>query len=133
MLNSILDSVKLACNQDPTYTAFDNEMIMHINSVLADLHQIGIGPTAGFQITDNTATWNDFYGGDKTHNNIQTYVCQRVRLMFNPPESSYAITSLQEQADKAEWRIRERREEYAWTSPTPEAPPTETILDGGVG
>lgn len=133
MDSSILDSVKKACNVDPSYTAFDVDFIMHINSVLSDLDQIGVGPPGGFEITDNTATWNQFYGGDKTHNNIQTYVCQRVRLIFDPPESGYGIQALQAQADKAEWRIRERREEYAWTDPTGEPVPEQTILDGGVG
>src|SRR5690242_6967791 len=113
MDNSILDSVKKACNTDPSYTVFDGEIIMHINSALADLNQIGVGPTNGFQIVDNTATWNDFYGGDLTHNNIQSYVCLRVRLLFNPPDSGFAVSSMQEQINKFEWRIRERREEYA--------------------
>lgn len=133
MDNSILDSVKKACNTDPSYTVFDGEIIMHINSALADLNQIGVGPTNGFQIVDNTATWNDFYGGDLTHNNIQSYVCLRVRLLFNPPDSGFAVTSMQAQIDKFEWRIRERREEYAWVPPTTVSPPSETILDGGVG
>lgn len=133
MDNSILDSVKKACNQDPSYTAFDDEIIMHINSAFADLNQIGVGPTSGFEITDATATWNDFYGGDLTHNNIQTYVCLRVRLAFDPPESSYGISSMQAQIDKYEWRIRERREEYAWVDPTTTTVPSETILDGGIG
>lgn len=133
MDNSILDSVKKALNQDPSYTAFDAEIIMHINSVLADLDQIGVGPPGGLTIVDNTATWSDLYGVDATHNNIQTYVCLAVRLMFDPPESGFAIDNFQNQINKAEWRIRERREEYAWTDPTGVVVPSETILDGGVG
>lgn len=134
MSTSILDDVKRSLNQDPSYTAFDNEIIMHINGVLADLDQIGVGPPGGLHITSNTALWSDLYGVDATHDNIMTYVCLRVRLMFDPPESSYAINSFQAQIDKAEWRINMRREEYAWINPDDTAPvPEETVLDGGVG
>lgn len=133
MSDSILDTVKKACNMDPTYTAFDDDMIMYINGALADLDQIGVGPPGGLTITDNTAVWEDLYGTDPTHNNIQTYVCLRVRLVFDPPDSSYGITAMQAQIDRHEWRIRERREEYAWTDPTGSSVPGETILDGGVG
>lgn len=134
MNESILTSVKKTLGLAEAYTAFDQDIVLHINGVLADLNQIGIGPPAGFQIQDDTATWSEFYGGDLTHNNIQTYVSLRVRLLFDPPESSFAIASFQEQINKAEWRISERREDYAWVDPTDiGSVPSETILDGGVG
>jgi|ERR1044072_2993511 hypothetical protein len=134
MNESILTSVKKSLGLDEGYTAFDADIVMHINGVLADLNQIGVGPPAGFMIQDKTATWSEFYGGDMTHNNIQTYVSLRVKLLFDPPESGFAINSFQEQINKAEWRISERREEYAWVDPSDTTPvPEVTVLEGGVG
>lgn len=134
MNESILTSVKKTLGLDESYTAFDADIVLYINTALADLNQIGVGPTAGFMIQDKTATWNQFFGGDMTHNNIQAYVSLRVRLLFDPPESGPAIASFQEQIKELAWRIRERREEYAWFDPSDTASvPEATILDGGVG
>ena len=118
MTDSILTSVKKTLGLDESYTAFDADITLYINGALADLNQIGIGPPEGFAIADAAPTWAQFIGADLTHNNVQTFVCLRVRLLFDPPESSYAIASFQEQINELVWRIRERREEYAWTDPT---------------
>lgn len=111
MSESILTSVKKTLGLDEAYTAFDPEIILYINGVLADLHQIGIGPVLGFQIADATEEWADFIPADATFNNVRLLVCLRVRLLFDPPESSYAITAFQQQIDQLVWRIREHREE----------------------
>jgi len=129
MNESILTSVKKTLGLDEAYTAFDPDIVLFINTVLADLNQIGIGPSQGFVITGAEETWEEFIGLDLTHTNVQTYVSLRVRLLFDPPESSYAITSFKEQINQLEWRIRERREEYAWFDPEPDE--DEIVLWGG--
>lgn len=135
MNESILTSIKKTLGLDENYTAFDADIVLYINAVLSDLNQLGLGPPSGFVITGADETWAQFIGGDLTQNNIQVYVGLRLRLLFDPPESSYAITSFQEQINQLEWRIRERREEYAWTDPdpSPEYVDAEVVLDGGVG
>lgn len=111
MNESILTSVKKTLGLAADYTAFDEELVLFINGVLADLHQIGVGPVDGFAITGPDETWEQFMGTDKAFNNVLTYVGLRARLLFDPPESSYGLTSFQEQINKAEWRISEHREE----------------------
>jgi hypothetical protein len=111
MSESILTSVKKTLGLAEDYTAFDADIVLYINGVLADLHQIGVGPTVGFQITDATETWTDFIPADPTFNNVQLLVCLRVRLLFDPPDSGYAQTAFQNQIDQLVWRIREHREE----------------------
>lgn len=110
MNESILTSVKKTLNLAADYTAFDQDIVLHINSVLADLHQIGVGPPEGFQITGPDEEWVQFLSNDMTVANVKTYVSLRLKLLFDPPESSYALASFQEQINKAEWRISERRE-----------------------
>ena len=117
-MDSILDSVKKTLNIDAAYLAFDPDIKMHINSVFADLHQLGIGPAEGFAIDDNVAVWGDFLDTDVTLNNVRSYMYLRVRLLFDPPTTSYHIVALNEQIQKFEWRINVNREEEAWTDPT---------------
>lgn len=114
MNESILTSVKATLGLAEDYTAFDPEIILYINGVLTDLKQLGIGPPQPFTVVDKTATWASFVPPSLEHNNVQVYTSLRVRLMFDPPESSYAINSFQQQIDQLAWRIRERREEYTW-------------------
>ena len=119
MNTSILTSIKKILGLGSDYTAFDPDVIMHINSVFADLHLMGIGPSAGFAIEDATPVWADFLAGDVTLNAVKTYVYLRVRLLFDPPTSSYMIDAMKEQITKFEWRLNVVREGVAWTDPNP--------------
>ena len=55
-MDSILTPVKKLLGLTEEYTAFDADLIMHINSVLMILRQMGVGPQEGFGISDATAT-----------------------------------------------------------------------------
>lgn len=107
---SILISTKKMLGLDANYTAFDMDVIIHINSTFATLHQLGIGPIDGFMIEDGVPTWDDFLSGDKRLNSVKTYVCLKVRLVFDPPATSFAITAIQDQIREAEWRLNVVRE-----------------------
>lgn len=102
---SILDSTKAALGIVPDYDAFDNQLIMYINTTFSTLHQLGVGPDEGFFIEDNTATWTDFLEGKRLLNMVITYVHMNVRLMFDPPANSFATTAMKEQMKELEWRI----------------------------
>lgn len=104
--NSILDGTKKNLGLAPEFKAFDHDIITHINAVLADLEQIGVGPVGGFYIEDDIAEWGDLLGSDARLNSVQSYVYLRVKLMFDPPATSFAITSLEKQAEKMEWRLQ---------------------------
>lgn len=103
-ISSILISVRKAVGPSEDYTYFDPELIMHINSVFADLQQLGMGPSEGFEITDDKDEWDDFYT-DPRLNVVRSYMYIRVRLLFDPPSNSFVVDSLQKQADKIEWRL----------------------------
>ena len=122
MTESILRSVAKNLGLPAEYDVFDPDLVMNINTVLADLNQMGIGPAEGFEISDDTATWDDFLEGETRLNSVKSYTYMRVKLMFDPPTTSYLIDAYQRQADKLEWRINMFREEQAWdlehSSPT---------------
>lgn len=109
MSDSILNSTKKILGISEDYTAFDHDVLTHINSVFSTLSQLGIGPENGFMIDDSSAVWQDFFI-DNQLNAIRTYVYLRVRLLFDPPMTSYLLTALREQILELEWRLNAYRE-----------------------
>jgi hypothetical protein len=120
MSASILDSTKKILGLEADYTAFDLDILTHINSVFSDLQQLGIGPVEGFAIEDASAEWDDFLEGNVLMNSVKTYMYLRVRLLFDPPTASFHISSLKEQQTALEWRLNVQREGASWTDPDPE-------------
>lgn len=111
-MDSILISVKKSIGPVEAYTPFDDEIIMHTNSVLMTLNQLGIGPKEGFVVHDNAETWSDFLGdvSEAKFEAVKTYVGLKVKLVFDPPSSSTHLQALQEQAAEYEWRLNTQRE-----------------------
>lgn len=102
---SILTSTKKLLGLTEDYTEFDTDIIMHINSVFATLNQLAVGPTNSLYITDKTATWEDFILGQPNINSVKSYVYFKVRLAFDPPATSFAITSMENLAKELEFRL----------------------------
>lgn len=100
----ILDSTKKLLGIDSEYDVFDPEILVHINSVFSTLTQLGVGPDDGFYVDENT-TWSMFLGADNRINSVKTYVYLKVRLLFDPPTTSFAIDSFKKQAEELEWRL----------------------------
>jgi hypothetical protein len=113
----VLKSVKKVLGLADDYDVFDPDIIMHINSVLSTLNQLGIGPPQGFAIEGDADTWDSFLEGDPRLNNVKTYVCLRVRMIFDPPDRSFIVTAYQDQIKELEWRINAQREDEQWTPP----------------
>lgn len=105
-MNSILDTVKHSLGIEPEYNHFDPDIIMHINSVMVTLRQLGAGPSSGYRITGPEQTWEDYLGEDAGRLcDVQTYLCVKVRLIFDPPMSGSVKESLEKIAAELEWRI----------------------------
>ena len=125
MEDSILTSTKSVLGIAADVTAFDLDVITHINSAFTTLTQLGIGPTVGFMIEDENAKWGDFVDDDLQLNSVKSYVYLRVRLLFDPPGTSYLIEAFQKQINELEWRLNVHREETSWTNPNPPVIPEE--------
>ncbi len=102
---SILLTTKKLLGIPKEQNDFDTDIIVHINMVLANLAQIGIGPETGFVISGETETWKDFIDEDKLISQIKTYVYIKVRLVFDPPSNSALTQSFNEQAKELEVRM----------------------------
>ena len=105
-MESILTSIKKLLGIAEEYEHFDNDIIMHNNSVFMILTQLGVGPSKGFMITDSSASWDDFLpeGGEKLQA-VKTYMYMKVRLMFDPPTSSAVMESMNRMINELEWRL----------------------------
>ena len=106
-MESILVSIKKLLGIDSSYTHFDQDIIMHINSVLMVLTQLGAGPVDGFMIEDDTSTWYNFLPDASTAKleAVKSYMYLKVRLLFDPPLSSSVIDSINRQISEFEWRL----------------------------
>ena len=127
MVESILDSIKRMHGISATDTNFDAELIMHINGALMVMTQLGVGPKKGFRILDKSQTWTQFLEGREDLDLVLSDVYMRVRLIFDPPQNSFLVSSLKEQIKEYDWRIE------AWhnpiVDPTPDIP---DMIDTGV-
>lgn len=133
MSDSILNVTKKALGIDPEYSAFDLDIITFINSTFSTLTQLGVGPDEGFSIEDDTAVWSDFLGTDKRQNTVKTYMILKVRMLFDPPQTSFLINALNEQVKELEWRINVVRENDEWVDPIAldDINELEIVVDGG--
>lgn len=104
-MDSILLSIKRLLGVSEDCEHFDDEIIMHINSVLVILNQLGVGPPGGFIVTDTRQTWSMFVPNQTDIEFIKTYVFMKVKLIFDPPQSSSAIESMNRVISELEWRI----------------------------
>jgi len=105
-MESILTSIKKMLGIAEEYTHFDADLIMHINSVFAILTQIGVGPSEGFSIEDDTDVWTDFIQDNKKLESVKSYTYMKVKLLFDPPLNSSVIESMNRIISELEWRIQ---------------------------
>lgn len=141
--DSILTNIKKIVGIAESDTSFDSDVIMHANTVFSVLNQLGIGPTAGFMIEDSGPTWEDFLSvkqvgqlesdGTVTYtdqqltavnkllNMVKTYIYLRVRLIFDPPQTSFVIESINKQIQELEVRMSIVREGESYVNPVPAA------------
>lgn len=105
MDDSILISTKRMLGINDDISAFDQEILMNINSIFGTLYQIGIGRSP-YSITGDSETWNDlFLEYKELISLIKDYVFVKITLMFDPPSSSFVLDAKNHQAQELEWRI----------------------------
>lgn len=105
MNDSILTSIKKLLGITEEYEHFDQDIIIHINSVFMILNQLGVGPTNGFSITDKTAVWSDFISEGANLESVKSYIYLKVRLLFDPPTTSAVMESMNRMISELEFRL----------------------------
>lgn len=105
MNDNILSSVKKLCNVSEDDKSFDQDLIIHINTVLMTVMQEWHGMDSSFRIEDGTETWDDLLGEDVNYEGLKDFVGLKVRLLFDPPSNSALLQSINEQIKDLEWRL----------------------------
>lgn len=104
-MESILTSIKKLLGIAEDYEHFDRDIIMHINTVFAILTQLGVGPATGFSIADKSTMWNEFISNKLYFEPVKTYVYLKVKLLFDPPQSSIVLEATNRMIGELEFRL----------------------------
>jgi len=102
-MDNILTSIKKMLGIDDSYKHFDNELLVFINSVFGILFQLGVGKTTSPFICDDTSTWDEVIDDDQTET-VKSYIFMKVKLLFDPPSSSFVLNSYERLISEFEWR-----------------------------
>lgn len=104
--SSILLSIKKSIVGPPEYTPFDADLIMHINSQIANLYQLGLDSAKSVVVDGADQLWTDLIpAGDSRLQFVRTYVYAKVKMIFDPPTSTAQMQALKDAAAEAEFRI----------------------------
>lgn len=118
---SILVATKQKLGLGEDNTPFDAEIVDHINGVFFDLNRLGIGPEEGFMIEDDTTTWDELELDGlnlAVMNALKTFIYLKVRLIFDPPATSYHINMIQDQITELTHTLLTERGLLRWTPPS---------------
>lgn len=106
-MDSILTSVKKLLGLSEDNTSFDEDILMHINSAIFTLRQIGINAIDDeFMVESKSETFED-YLGDKTNlfQSVRLYLYYKTRLGFDPPTSATVMASIEDSIKEIECRL----------------------------
>lgn len=107
--DSILVTMREALAIEGDAEDFDTDLIIHINSALNFLNQVGVG-LDGFAIAGESEKWSDFISEDR-FNMAKAYILLKLKVLFDPPSNSFVLSALKEEIAETEWRLKEEAEE----------------------
>ncbi len=105
MEESIFESIKALLGPDASYDVFDQDILIHVNTAISVLTQLGVGPATGFMVTGPDETWKDFIGDNKILQMVKTYIYMKVKMAFDPPANSSVLNAYNEACKEYEWRL----------------------------
>lgn len=107
LTNTVLGDVKEGLGLPVEDTAFDTELLMHINSSVVDLSQNGVtlpiivnAETTWVGLQDPTQT-----EGNKIFQSVPLYVMLNTKILFDPPPPS-SVEHHANQIQKLLWRLK---------------------------
>ena len=103
-MTSILNDTKHSLGLLPDETAFDQDIIITINSAFMVLTQLGVGPPEGYRITSAANEWDEFYT-DPRLDGVRTYLHLKSKLVFDPPGTGFVLSSMERQIQELEYRL----------------------------
>lgn len=108
--SSILESIKKLLGITEHDLGFDQEIKDLINAEFLTLHQLGIGPEAGFSIAGPDDVWNSYTTSLHLQDAVRQFIYLRVRLIFDPPASSTVAEAINNRISELEFRLNVQAE-----------------------
>lgn len=108
MTDSILSDIKKLLGIDSEYKDFDVDITIHINSIFSILDQVMTIPGGVvFKLEDGTETWDQFIKDKEQIGFVRSYIYTRVKLLFDPPTTSFGIAATERMSEEFVWRLSE--------------------------
>ena len=105
VVGSILKDISKLLGVQVSEDYFDTDILIHINSALNQLCQLGVGPDTPYKITGINETWSDFMPNISDYEDVKTYIYLYVRLIFDPPSSGFVTDAIKARMAELEWRM----------------------------
>lgn len=103
--DKILDTTKALLGLDSDPDPFDVELLVHINSAIANLNQLGVGPREGLVIEADTP-WSALLSDDLTFENAKQYIFMKVKMVFDSANmTAHLISAYEKMIQEQEWRL----------------------------
>lgn len=100
--NTILNDIKILLNIGKDVEVFDAELILHINSVLSVFGQLW--NTNGITKIDKASKWEDYFK-ERQFEAVKELLFLKVKLIFDPPQTSFGIAAYEKQIADLEYRL----------------------------
>lgn len=107
---SIFNSTKVMLDIVGDDDSFDKQIMTFINSALFDLSDLGVGPDAGLVLIDQDQTWEELGEQESMTEAIKNWLYLKVRLVFDPPQTSFLMEAHKAQIDEATWRLVNKKD-----------------------
>lgn len=108
---SILNEIKRMLGISEDNQDFDVNLLIHINSALSNLYDVGVFKIPPPEAKGSEDMW-DMINIKRSHLfMLKQYVYMSVRLTFDPPETSFAISSMEKIKNELEWRLHKEFDE----------------------
>lgn len=99
----VLEDIKKFLGISSDVYEFDIDIISAINSALFVLYQLGIGLSEPFSV-DKSTTWDEIET-TAPKQVIKDYIGMKVRMVFDPPSSSFVAEALRDRLSELEFRL----------------------------
>lgn len=128
---SIFKSTKTMLDIASGDDSFDPQVMGFINSALSDLVELGAGPPNGLFVTGDGEEWDDLEESPALTERIKNWVYLKVRLFWDPPQTSFLLDAHTKQIDEAAWRIVNGKDGDRYSASHPIYLGGDIVLGGG--
>jgi len=99
----VLDDIKKYVGIEDGYTGFDFPLLVELQATLHTLSQLGV--TISNETVMGIEEWEDVIAETDSISSIKSYVCLKVKMVFDPPANTSILENLTARLRELESRI----------------------------